>query len=164
MKLVVGLGNPGKKYKDTRHNVGFILLDKYAEDNSLEWSEEKKFKSQITKQDDTIFAKPQTFMNKSGEAVSKLVNFYQITPEDLVVIHDDVDLEFGAIKDQVGRGDAGHKGVADIVEKLGTQNFRRIRVGVGKPTNPEIDTEAWVLKSFAKDEYSQLLEIVPTFI
>jgi len=164
MKLIVGLGNPGDKYKKTRHNVGFMLLDKHVKGQNLEWKLEKKFNSLIARNENTLYVKPQTFMNKSGEAVSKIINYFEIKPEDFTLIHDDVDLEFGKVRDQVGRGDAGHKGVKDIVKKLKTKNFRRIRIGVGKSDNPAIDTEDWVLMNFSEEELTQILNLDITFI
>jgi len=93
MKIIVGLGNPGNQYKKYRHNTGFILLDKLAEGRGLKWKESSKFESEIAEWGDFILVKPQTFMNNSGDAVSKIMNFYKISEEDLIVVHDDVDLE-----------------------------------------------------------------------
>ena len=98
MKLIVGLGNPGEKYQKSRHNVGFILLDKFAADNNLKWRRVKRFNSEVADYSDRLLIKPQTFMNNSGDAVSKLVNFYKISLNDLIIIHDDVDLPLGIIK------------------------------------------------------------------
>jgi PTH1 family peptidyl-tRNA hydrolase len=159
MKLIVGLGNPGKKYKNCRHNTGFILLDKFAEENDLKWRKSSKFESEISEFGDTILVKPQTFMNNSGDAVSKLMNFYKISPEDLIVIHDDVDLLFGTVKKQKGKNAAGHHGVEDIMEKIGTKDFWRIRVGVGKPENIDTPVDVWVLQDFSDGEFDEILEL-----
>lgn len=155
MKLIVGLGNPGEKYKDTRHNIGFIFVDKLSDENDVAWKFEKKFNAEIARFDDTLLAKPQTFMNNSGESVSKIMNFYDIELEDLLVVHDDIDLEHGNIKVEKGRGSAGHKGVQSIIDHLGTNEFERMRIGVGRPDNPNIETEDWVLMNF---DYSNIID------
>ncbi|MDC0449200.1 aminoacyl-tRNA hydrolase [bacterium] len=157
MKLIIGLGNPGEKYSKTRHNAGFMVVDFLVADLGLQWKFEKKLNAETARSEDTIFAKPQTFMNSSGEAVSKVVNFYNIdVKEDLLVIHDDVDLEFGVTKKQFARGTAGHKGVEDIVSRLKTQEFYRLRIGVGRSPNPAVDTEDWVLMNFTANERASL--------
>ena len=156
MKFIIGLGNPGKEYEKCRHNTGFILLDKFAEEKGLKWKRVSKFESEIAEFEDGILVKPQTFMNNSGKAISKLVNFYKITPEDLIVIHDDVDLMFGSVKKQKGKNAAGHHGVEDIIEKLRTKDFWRIRVGIGKPKNIETPIDKWVLQDFDDEEFVNL--------
>jgi peptidyl-tRNA hydrolase, PTH1 family len=150
MKLIVGLGNPGEKYKNTRHNMGFMKVDDMMADlqDRSQWSFEKKFNAEMVKVKDTIFAKPQTFMNNSGDSVSKLVNFYNINLQDLLVVHDDVDLELGKVKEQFGVGSAGHKGVQSIIDALGSQDFWRMRVGIGRPADNKMDLEDWVLGDF----------------
>lgn len=148
MKLIVGLGNPGEQYENTRHNVGFYLLDKYTQEKGLNFKFEKKFNAEIAKDGDNYFMKPQTFMNKSGDSVSKFINYYELDLNDLTVIHDDVDVEVGDIKRHKARGSAGHKGVQDIINKLGSNGFNRLRVGVGKPDNPNIETDDWVLMKY----------------
>lgn len=152
MKLVVGLGNPGKEYEMTRHNIGFVILDKIVEKKSLDWEKSSKFNCAIAEDADTIFAKPLTFMNNSGDAVSKIMSFYKISPEDLIVIHDDVDLPLGEVKKQKGKNAAGHHGVEDIIEKIGTKDFWRVRVGIGKPENKNIPVDKWVLQNFESEE------------
>lgn len=163
MKLIVGLGNPGKEYEKCRHNVGFILLDRLAEEKDLNWKKVSKFESEIAEFEDGILVKPQTFMNNSGRAVSKLLNFYKISLEDLIVVHDDVDLIFGTVKKQKGKNAAGHHGVEDIMEKIGTKDFWRIRVGVDKPGNREIPVDAWVLQDFSESEFGEIenIDLVP---
>jgi len=152
MKIIVGLGNPGNQYKKYRHNTGFILLDKLAEERGLKWKKSSKFESDVAESVDFILVKPQTFMNNSGDAVSKIMNFYKISPDDLVVVHDDVDLKFGDIKKQKGKNPAGHHGVEDIMEKIGTKDFWRIRVGIGKPENKQIPVDVWVLQNLEDNE------------
>lgn len=156
MKIIVGLGNPGKEHEKSRHNTGFILLDKFAEEKALKWKKSSKFESEIAEFEGDILVKPQTFMNNSGDAVVKLMNFYKINPEDLIVIHDDVDLDLGSIKKQKGKNAAGHHGVEDIMEKLGTKDFWRIRVGIGKPENRNIPVDKWVLQDFGEEELEQV--------
>ena len=160
MKLIVGLGNPGDRYKNTRHNAGFIFLDSFAEKNGLAWSDEGKFKSETTKIGDFILAKPQTYMNLSGEAVSALVNFYNIKLADVLIIHDDVDLPFAETKVQLGRGAAGHHGVQNIIELLGTQEFLRLRLGIGRPPKEShIEVEDYVLMPFGQKEIEDIQDM-----
>lgn len=158
MKLVVGLGNPGEKHSKQRHNVGFIVLDQFAKGNELSWESNSKLKSEIIKVKDTVFVKPQTFMNNSGDAVFLVSNFYKISPEDITVVHDDVDLPFGEIKKQFNVGPAGHHGVEDIILKLGTKEFNRIRVGIGRPGNTSIPVDEYVLMDFNSSEVLKILD------
>ena len=167
MKIIVGLGNIGPKYLETRHNVGFMMLDELAYNRDCSWSENKKLKAKICKPDsDLILAKPQTFMNRSGESVSKIISYFKkAEPKDVIVVHDDVDLEFGEIKLQQGRGSAGHNGVQDIIDKLGTNNFWRFRIGIGRSDNENVSTEDWVLQKFSENELSELKnEIFKSFL
>lgn len=159
MKLIVGLGNPGEKYKKCRHNTGFILVDKFAGGLDLKWEGNSKFESEVIVGKDYVLAKPQTFMNNSGRAVSKLVNFYKIDLKDLVVVHDDVDLPFGTTKKQFGAGPAGHHGVEDIIEKIASKEFWRIRVGIGKPSDGNIPVEDFVLQDFNEEELKSIMEL-----
>jgi len=152
VKLVVGLGNKGKKYAKNRHNVGFLLIDALATD----WHIESKFDSEVAQNDNVIFIKPQTYMNDSGNTVSKVVAFYKILPEDIIVIHDDIDLPLGKVKKQFDAGPAGHRGVLSIIEQLGTQKFWRIRVGVGRPENPATDPADFVLQDFSEAELKEI--------
>ncbi|TAN33602.1 peptidyl-tRNA hydrolase [Patescibacteria group bacterium] len=137
MKLIVGLGNPGKEYEGTRHNVGFFCVDKLKE--ALAGAK-------------IIFAKPDKFMNNSGPAVAKILRYHKIKPSDLLVIHDDKDIPLGEYKIQTGRGSAGHKGAQSIIDALDTKDFTRLRVGIA-PTDKEIkNTSDFVLKKFSKKE------------
>lgn len=162
MKLIIGLGNPGEKYAKTRHNTGFLVVNKIAEEKDVVLRLENEFKS--VKADFNIgkerimLIEPQTFMNNSGEAVEKLRSYYKLDTEDIIVIHDDVDLELCKIKIQLGGGSAGHKGVQSIIDSLGTEEFWRIRVGVGK--SDRIPTEEWVLMNFEKEVGEKLAEII----
>ena len=146
MKLVVGLGNPGKKYEKTRHNVGFIVLDSLKKDLTKydigNWELSKKFNAEICgctiNGEKIILAKPMTYMNHSGQSVQLLAHFYKITPEDIVVAHDDKDLNLGIVKNQINRGHAGHNGIKSIIEHIKTQNFHRIRVGIASTNATKI--------------------------
>jgi PTH1 family peptidyl-tRNA hydrolase len=160
MKLIIGLGNPGKKYEETRHNAGFLFLDFLGKQwNFPEYSAEKKFSSLISagtrETEKALLVKPITFMNRSGEAVLALVNFFKLTPSDIVVIHDDLDLPFGTWKVSTDSGAAGHNGVASIIEHLGTKEFRRIRIGIGRPED-DSDPADYVLGRFTDEEQKEL--------
>ena len=162
MILIVGLGNPGKKYKDTRHNIGFRVIDKFKEMNNFpEFKLSKKFSSLVSEDifdnKKVIIAKPQTFMNESGKAVKALINFYK--PEDLFVAHDDIDLPLGKIKIAKGRGSAGHKGVKSIIGEIGTKDFTRIRVGISPEKKPK-NAERFVLQKFKKEEEKIVKEVI----
>jgi len=164
--LIVGLGNPGGKYKRTRHNVGFRVLEEFQKENDFPtFKLVRKFNSLISKGEFSgkkiLLAKPQTFMNNSGQAVKLLIRnkkaMAKLTRiENLWVVHDDIDLPLGKIRISKGRGPAGHKGVESIIKELGTKNFVRIRVGIqpktGKPKNPE----KFVIQKFTKEEEKTL--------
>lgn len=151
MKLIVGLGNPGDKYKNTRHNVGFMVVGRLAK--SLRLNTESKFKSEICWLNTNVLViKPWAFMNLSGEAVSLVKNYYKIPTSDIWVVHDDVDLEVGRIKIQIGGGSAGHNGLNSIIESIGDSDFVRFRVGVGRPLNANISVEDYVLQGLSGGE------------
>lgn len=135
MKLVVGLGNPGEKYKDTRHNVGFLVVDKLAHElgsTGAMWKSMAKYKAHVVKMGDVVLVKPQSFVNASGVSVAGLVNFYHMKPEDVWVIHDDLDLPLGKIRIRTGGASAGHHGVDSIIRELKTDAFTRFRLGIGR--------------------------------
>lgn len=169
MKLLVGLGNPGEKYINVRHNLGFMIVDKYVSCimYHVSWEENKKFKSQIAKADQLILAKPQTYMNNSGMAVSLIANYYKIIPEDIVVIHDELDLPLGKIKIRLGGAAAGHHGVESIIDALGTDKFIRVRLGIGnlrtksgEHKGQTISAEKFVLEPFMRYEKSQVRHMI----
>lgn len=168
MKIIVGLGNPGKEYKNTRHNVGFLMLDKISEKFEVKFNFEKKFNAEVAKikkgEQDIILIKPQTFMNLSGEAVKKAVDFYKVNSEnDLLVIYDDVDIEFGKVRIRSSGSSAGHKGIESIIKKIASESFIRVRIGIGRP--PEgIKVEDYVLKSFGKTELKDLDDLFDDLI
>lgn len=158
MKLIVGLGNPGKKYKNTRHNVGWLVLDKIISDFKFQISnvDKKKINAEVysttINKQKIILAKPLTFMNDSGVAVQALVSFYKINLSDLIVVHDDKDLPLGAVRVQTDRGAAGHNGIKSIIEKIGTKNFTRVRLGVAGEMLEKMDTADFVLAKFTPAE------------
>ncbi|MBI2037932.1 MAG: aminoacyl-tRNA hydrolase [Candidatus Magasanikbacteria bacterium] len=158
MKLIIGLGNPEKEYTDTRHNAGFLILEKLlATFEFADWNFDKKSNALISKgkinKKRTALAMPQTYMNNSGVAVQALLNFYKLKPENLIVIHDDKDIPLGETRIQTNRGPAGHNGIKSIIEHLGTQNFTRIRVGVAPKEQEKIkDTAGFVLGKFTAAE------------
>ncbi|MDP3740957.1 MAG: aminoacyl-tRNA hydrolase, partial [bacterium] len=127
-KLIIGLGNPGSKYEKTRHNAGFIILDALAREYGVGFEFKKKLKSEIAKLPDLILAKPQTFMNESGGAVSLIAKTYKLTPDSLLVVHDEIDLPLGQIRSSSG-GSAGHKGVESIIAALGS-GVSHLRIGI----------------------------------
>ena len=163
MKLIVGLGNPGKKYEKTRHNAGFRIVDTLAERLGAEFKSEK-FHAKIAKHEEMILAKPQTFMNNSGEAVAALLAYFKIKPQNLLVIHDEIDLPLGKIKISVGRGSAGHNGIESIINHVG-QGFNRLRVGIeNRETFRVPETDAFVLQNFTAAEEEKLKKIIPEVI
>lgn len=156
MLLIIGLGNIGNEYENTRHNVGFMIIDKIKEDyNFPDWKEKNKyfFSKNKIENIDIILAKPTTYMNLSGEAVLALSSMYKIPPQDIIVIHDDLDLETARIKIKQGGGNGGHNGLKSIDKAIG-QNYHRIRIGIDHPRNytPQIDVASYVLGKFKKDE------------
>lgn len=153
MKLIVGLGNPGKEYEKTRHNVGFMVMDCLA-DNFHVSINTKKFKGEYVKLkyqgEDIILLKPMTYMNNSGEAVSQVMNFFKIDVDDLLVIYDDMDMPTGKLRLRQSGSAGGHNGVKSIIAHVGTQNFKRIRVGIDK--HPQIPVVDYVLGRFTKEQ------------
>lgn len=156
MKLIVGLGNPGKKYSATRHNIGFQIVDIFQKENPgfSSWQKNSKFQAEISEgnlgQEKIILAKPNTFMNESGRAVQAIVHYYKMAPLDIVIIHDDLDLPIGKYKIQKDISSAGHNGIKSIIEKLGTQMFHRVRIGISKQDKEKRGkTENFVLNNFS---------------
>jgi peptidyl-tRNA hydrolase, PTH1 family len=152
--LIVGLGNPGKKYEATRHNIGFWVVDELAR----RWSQESfTLERQALVADATIkqmrclLVKPQTYMNRSGQAVRALSDFYKLSPESLIVAHDDIDLELGTLRLRKAGGAGGQNGIKDIIRHLGTNEFKRVRCGVSRPPG-RMDPAAWVLRPFGEDD------------
>jgi len=177
MKLIVGIGNPGEKHEHTRHNLGFVVVDALFKDYSpakKSFSLEKKFQAEIAEinwkpkkevLEKVILAKPQTYMNNSGFAVSSISKFYKIKPSDIWVVHDEVDLPLGAMKIRLGGSSAGHKGVESIIESLGSEMFWRFRLGIGAqhgklPSKKIKSIDNFVLGTFGENERGKAREIV----
>ncbi len=164
MWLIAGLGNPGKQYQMTRHNVGFMLVDywlKALSGNDPDYREEHKAFTKKMKLDsqEILIAKPQTFMNRSGESVQSLLNFYKIPQIKMLVIHDDIDQPFGSLRFHKNRGHGGQNGVRNITDLLGTMDYARLKIGVGRPDHPDFDIGDYVLSGFSKDENVSLTKI-----
>ena len=159
MKLIVGLGNPGNKYTMTRHNLGFMLLDKFAADASPNKKKFKALYTEITRYGKKIILlKPQTFMNSSGEAVRAAMDFYKISALDLLILSDDLDQNFGAVRFREKGSSGGHNGLKSIIEQIGHENFARVKMGIGKSDN--MQTQDYVLGKFSAEEQKQLPEIL----
>jgi len=149
MIIIIGLGNPGEKFKNTRHNVGFMALDKFAENSSFpDFELQKKYSSLVSSNENIILAKPQTFMNESGKAVKKILA--KNNTETVIVIHDDIDLPIGKIKIVKDRGSAGHKGVESIIQNIGNDGLIRFRIGIGGQN--DVEAMKVVLKKFSPEE------------
>lgn len=159
--LFVGLGNPGEKYDGTRHNLGFYCLDAFVRKNSQlgGWVDKKDLKCLMTSGQigdcRVIAIKPTTFMNSSGEAVQAVANFYKIPAASILVLHDELDIDFGQIRLRQGGSDAGHNGIKSVIQHVG-EDFGRIRIGVGPKTPDKIDSADFVLQKFNQKEHSQL--------
>lgn len=164
MKLIVGLGNPGRKYSRHRHNIGFFVLDELGRRHDVSINK-RSFKSLIgagvISGVAVILVKPQTYMNLSGDSVCSLLGYYRLEPSDLIVVHDDIDLALGRIKMTKGSGDAGHRGVRSIIERIGTKDFVRFRLGVGRSSNG-FDSADFVLSPFDKAEINLRDEMTGT--
>ena len=167
MKLIVGLGNPGNQYAHSRHNIGFMCVSHFAK--TRDWNFEKKEGLARTAHgrlngEEIVLARPQTFMNLSGEAVQKLTIKYRIKPEDLIVIHDEMDLRLGIIRIRKGGGSAGHNGVESIIREIGTADFIRLRVGVGRPEaapgEERRQVVGFVLGDFSPDEAGVIKKVI----
>jgi peptidyl-tRNA hydrolase, PTH1 family len=152
--LLVGLGNPGREYRETRHNVGFMVIDKVCKTAGIGLSRVQskaiigvgQFAGRRL-----VLAKPQTFMNLSGQAVAALVRFYKVPLEQILIAHDDLDLELGTLRLRPSGGSAGQKGIASTIQQLGTQEFGRLRIGIGRPPG-QMDPSAYVLRPFSNSE------------
>ncbi|MDD4135487.1 MAG: aminoacyl-tRNA hydrolase [Candidatus Shapirobacteria bacterium] len=165
MKLIIGLGNPDKKYQNTRHNLGQKIVKEYVETfYKTSLTNKSNLSSQIYEigqgSDKTIFAIPTEYMNNSGITVQKIAQFYKISPLNINIIHDDLDLPVGDYKIQFDRGPAGHNGIKSIIENLGTQQFHRIRIGIGKSQN-NIPVEDYVLQPFSSEEKDIINTLTP---
>lgn len=161
--LIVGLGNPGKEYQNTRHNIGFACLDAFTKSNNFDpWIEKKNLKclqTSATLGDTRVMAiKPTTFMNLSGEAVQAMANFYKIPADRVIVVHDELDIPFGQIRLRKGGSAAGHNGLKSVIQHIG-ENFGRVRIGVGPKEPPQIDSADFVLARFNREQESHMSEL-----
>lgn len=160
MKMIVGLGNPGKDYKWTRHNVGFEVINKMTYDNNIDMNKEK-FKAVVGEGrigfEKVIFVEPLTYMNLSGNSVREFVSFYKLTPEDIIVVCDDINLPVGSIRIRTKGSDGGQKGLRSIIAQLGYDNFTRVRVGVGEKP-PQWDLAKYVLSRFLPEENDDIIK------
>jgi len=164
VKLILGLGNPGRSYCWTRHNVGFLLLDCLAKRHRIGISR-RGMKSLYGRgkigSEEVILAKPQTFMNLSGEAAQRFLQFFKLTPEKVIVLHDDLDLSWGEVRVRVRGGDGGHKGIRSIIEALGSEGFVRFKIGIGRPERAAQDPADFVLEPITgekRDEFKEMIE------
>lgn len=158
MKLITGLGNVGDKYCFTRHNAGFMVLDKWAVDNNITFKEDKKLKCFIAKMGDNILIKPTTFMNLSGEAVRTVMDYYKIDIKDVLIIYDDIALDLGRIRFRANGSDGGHNGIKSIIKHTGTKEFDRLKIGIGP--QPNIPSENYVLQNFPKEQLTDLKNVL----
>lgn len=162
--IIVGLGNPGREYRETRHNIGFMVVDRVSEIFGIRIM---KMQSKALigvgtyRQQRVVLVKPQTYMNLSGQAVASIVRFYKTPLQKVLVVHDDLDLSFGVIRLRPSGGSAGQKGIASIIERMGTQDFPRMRMGIGHPPG-YMDAAAYVLQGFSKAETSELPVVIDT--
>ena len=162
MKLIIGLGNVGGKYTFTRHNVGFMCVDKIALDNGAEFRENAKLKSLITKiykdGEEYMLVKPTTYMNLSGEAMRAVIDYYKIDPKDMIIVYDDLSLDLGRIRFRASGSDGGHNGIKSVIKYLGSNQFLRLKIGIGP--QPPIPAEAFVLQNFEKDHLDALKDVL----
>jgi peptidyl-tRNA hydrolase, PTH1 family len=160
--LLIGLGNPGREYRDTRHNVGFMLIDRLAvrlDARGMKVQAKAIVTTAAYQERKLILAKPQTYMNLSGHSAQGLLNFYKLPVENMLIAHDDLDLPFGTIRIRPKGGPGGQKGMASTIEQLGTNGFARLRIGIGRPPG-RMDPAAYVLQDFSRDEFKALSEII----
>lgn len=163
-RLVVGLGNPGPEYAQTRHNAGFLVIDLLGENlRATYWKEEGGAKTAVVRlgDEEVVLAKPETFMNLSGKAVAKLIERYETTVADTIVVHDDMDLPLGTVRAKRGGGHGGHNGLRSLTEELGSGDYLRVRVGVGRPPGRQ-DPADYVLEPMRAAAWEELEAVVPT--
>lgn len=161
IKLIVGLGNPGREYEDTRHNAGFWWVDEFARAHQLGFKAESRFHAQLARGSahghEVLLLKPQAFMNASGRAAGALAQFYRIAPQQILVVHDELDLPPGSAKLKLGGGHGGHNGLKDIIAHLGSRDFWRLRIGIGHP-GERADVAAYVLNAPRREEAEPIAE------
>jgi len=158
MYLISGLGNPGDKYKNTRHNIGFLVIDEITKNLSTSNINNQNFQAIVQKNLSKLYVKPQTFMNASGDSIINIVEYYNIPDENIIIVHDDLDLAFGTVKFKVGGGHGGHNGLRSIDSHIGKE-YMRVRIGIGKPENRG-DVANYVLSDFSKEQFELLPDII----
>ncbi len=155
IKLIVGLGNPGQQYEKTRHNAGFLFLDRLASELGVFWVSQSKFQCSLAEANigntSVMLLKPTTFMNRSGESVGKVARYYKVMPEEILVVHDELDFNPGVLRLKISGGHAGHNGLRDIISHLGSNEFYRLRIGIGRPDQKQ-DVANFVLSQPTKLE------------
>jgi PTH1 family peptidyl-tRNA hydrolase len=160
IKLIVGLGNPGQQYEKTRHNAGFLFLDFLAQELGCTWSNQSRFQGLFAEgniaNSKVMLLKPGTFMNRSGQSVGKIARYYKILPEEILVVHDELDFNPGVVKLKKDGGHAGHNGLRDVIAHLGSKEFYRLRIGIGRPAAGNVVVD-FVLSSPPKPEWELLL-------
>ncbi|MFA6053537.1 MAG: aminoacyl-tRNA hydrolase [Methylobacter sp.] len=160
IKLIVGLGNPGRQYEKTRHNAGFLFLDDLASELGCAWVNESRFDGILAEcgcsAGKVMLLKPSTFMNRSGQSVGKVARYYKLSPEEILVVHDELDFDVGMVKLKKDGGHAGHNGLRDIIAHLGSKEFYRLRVGIGRPSKGEAVAD-FVLSNPSKNEWESIL-------
>ncbi len=162
MKLIAGLGNPGSRYQFSRHNIGFLVLDRLADQHRITIAQQgfgAFFGKGIISSHPVLLVKPQGYMNLSGSAVKKFFDYFKIAGEDVIVVHDDLDLPFGTIRMKAGGGPGGHKGLVSIIDHLDVAGFNRVRLGIGKPDRKEM-VESYVLSPFSSEEMNGLPQVI----
>ena len=164
MRLVVGLRNPGRRYRGTRHNIGADVVERFAGEHGMSFKKARRpIRADVAEfhleAERVVLGVPRTFMNESGQAVAPLVRYYRVAPEDLLIVHDDIDLPFAKLRVQLGRGAGGHNGVASVIRSLRTPDFWRLKVGVGRPPG-RMDPAAFVLERFTTVERSDMDDTV----
>jgi peptidyl-tRNA hydrolase, PTH1 family len=161
IKLIVGLGNPGQQYEKTRHNVGFLFLDSLLSDYGCEWVRDSRFQALYSECDvmkkKVMLLKPETYMNRSGYSVGKIARYYKLLPEEILVVHDELDFDAGVVRLKKDGGHAGHNGLRDIIDHLGSKNFYRLRLGVGRPVHSKVVAD-FVLSPPSKNEWELIVE------
>jgi len=178
MRIIVGLGNPGEQYENTRHNAGFMAINALAKERSLSWENNKKFKAEIAKNESLILVKPLDFMNNSGQSVAAVMSYFKLLPkklgllktanadlsEILTIIHDDLDIELGKFKISIDSRSAGHRGVESIINHLKTKNFKRLRIGIKTSALEKIPADKFVLMKLNDEDLKIIKTVIPAML